>query len=130
MSDLPETDTGAAFAAGVATATAEQAEQAASTAEFKAEMAEDRAEAAEARADAAAEAAWATAASVEDLRTELAQLRDAVTPKADTPGAEGAGAVPAPERKEASTPPEPVEPGKDAADKPRRKYGSRAWFGG
>lgn len=136
MSDqAPDTDTGAAFAAGHATATAEQASADAATAEIKADIAGEQAEAAAAHAESAAEAAWATMAAVDELREDvMARLEQLQRPPAEEKtnpetGAEGGGAVaPAPERKEAE--PKPAEAvAADKGDKPKRKHGAGWWFG-
>lgn len=138
MTDTPDTETGAAFAAGVATAEAEQAQREASSAAVRAEIAEERAEGAERAAGDAIEQSWATRAAVDDLAAEMRnhinEIRELITSKDDGAGrpsrgdaATGAGAVPAPERKE-ETPAPVVE---DDADKSKRRsgYGSHAWFG-
>lgn len=132
--DTPETETGAAFAAGVATATAEQASQDAAGAEFRAELAADDAERAAATAAAAETEAWEARAAVDQLRAEmfgaLDEIRESLSErKKPEPGGDpgdGSTAVPAPERKEAA----PAAQAEPDGDKPtRRSYGSRTWFG-
>lgn len=131
----PDTDTGAAFAAGHATATAEAAQEQAATAEIKAEIAGENAEVAAAHAESAADAAWATMAAVDELREDfMARLEQLQRPPAESnpgTGAEGGGAVaPAPERKEADTKPEATAVDSGKGDKPKRKHGAGWWFGG
>jgi hypothetical protein len=132
--DTPETDTGAAFAAGVATATAEQAAADAAGAEFRAELAEERADAAAGAAAAAETEAWEARSAVDQLRAELFgaidEIRESLSSRETKPGGDpgdGGAAVPAPERKEES----PAAQAEPADDKPkRRSYGARTWFGG
>lgn len=131
--DTPETDTGAAFAAGVATATAEQAAQDAATAEVRADIAQADAAAAQQSAAAAIDEAWDARAAVDSLRADFAAFADDIR-ESLTAGKGGAGgrddsgtAAPAPERKEES-PAASAEPADDGP-KPRRAYGSRLWFG-
>lgn len=136
MSDLPETDTGAAFAAGMATATAEQAAEQAASAEYRAAAAEDQAAlAADAALRAAAEAetdAWSARAAVDELRGEvfgrLDELADLLRGGGGKPAAAGESDadVPAPERKEAK----PADPAAapPAGDDKERGYGAKSWF--
>lgn len=129
--DTPETDTGAAFAAGVATATAEQAANDAAGAEFRAELAGEAAEQAAERAADAETVAWDARAAVDGLRADvmaaLDDIRESMTGKGGNAGGDaGTATAPAPERKEES----PAEAAEPADDKPkRRSYGSRTWFG-
>lgn len=132
MENPPETDTGAAFAAGVATATAEQASADAAGAEFRAEIAAGDAAAAAERAADAETAAWDARAAVDGLRSDmmaaLDDIRESLSGKGGAGGRDDTGtAAPAPERKE-DTDTGPTEPVSDEP-KPRRAYGSRAWFG-
>lgn len=139
MSEIPETDTGAAFAAGQASAVAEAASEDAAVAEVKAEIAEEAAEQAAQRAAEAETVAWDARIAVEELGSrmegQIAELRAAM-PKPAPPAAEGNGgaagdgAVPAPERKADTDPPKAPEGPNGGEDKPKRRaYGARRWFG-
>lgn len=141
MSDsTPETDAGTAFAAGLATAEAEQARIDAANAQIEAEVAAERAGAAELTAGAAIEHSWATKEAFEahaaQVRGELDAIRELISTAEGGTGdgrknagegaASDAGAVPAPERKEDETPAPVVE---DTGTPKRRSYGSKTWFG-
>lgn len=114
-----------AFAAGVATATAEQATNDAAEAEARAELAEARADNAEATATAAVEASWATRDELAVLQARVDELAAAGRTKDD-----GEPAAPAPEsRQDAAAVVEPAaDTGKGSTGGSGGKKKRRGWF--
>lgn len=130
----PEDDAGTAFAAGHASAVADQAAEEAEEAVEAAEEAELVAEAAADTAAAALEEAWDARSAVADLEYRLTarldELDARVAAPADPGPAAGESGPPPPEKKEAA-PAAPKEEKADDDPKPKgdRKYGARSWFG-
>lgn len=131
---MTDEDSNTAFAAGVATATAEQAEEAADEAAATAEQAEETAGVAVDIAVSANENAWDARFAVDQLRDDLDgrlnRIEEALT--AATPPAETG--PPAPEKREPEPEKEPkgddADKGDDDADADKPKgYGHKGWFG-
>lgn len=126
---MSDDGTGAAYAAGVATATAEQAAEDAAEAEQAAEDATSTADVAVSMAADAQGTAWDAQAAVSDLRAEMMgafeTLRDELLTARDSKGGDTSASVPEPERKESA--PESAPAGEDdtAGDKPKRHL----WWG-
>jgi len=134
MTTLPETETGAAFAAGHATAAAEQASGDAAMAEISADAAKETAAAAVEQASVAQQAAWATQDMVHGLESKIDELAAKFEARQEPAGdgsapstGEGAPAVPAPEKREESSQPTSADGGEEKSK--RAGYGSARCFG-